>query len=375
MATLTGAQASFNREVGVKLDIDEAISILPIDDVPLQARLSQEGTRSIKVEWLEEDLTPSTATVVSTAELTSPWKVVLSDASGVRLGDVYQLVDAAYDVQYHVTALDPDGDNENEVTVASFGGADDTNDPAADDVWQLIGQYRTEGADPEDARFVDRTMPYNYTQWGQEEVKVTRTQQKRAMYGLTDPYGHEVMKKFKELAIRTEKSMVYGVRTFAGDATKRFMGGLLYYVTDNSRSGNAAAVKASINSLARDIWADGGDPSRCTLFVSPAVKVAISANVDPTLRRVERSDATGGYVVERVLTDFGEIPIVVDRHFPTTKGILLDTSFTKRRPFDRYFHETLAKTGDSESGHIVGEQSLEVKNEKASGVLTVTDAA
>ena len=79
-----GNQASFNRTVGVKLDIDEAIQILPIDDVPLQRMLPSEPTRSIKVEWLEEGLTPQTATVASVVGTVSPWTVTLSDASAVR---------------------------------------------------------------------------------------------------------------------------------------------------------------------------------------------------------------------------------------------------------------------------------------------------
>lgn len=366
---IEGPQATFNRTVGVKLDVDEAIRILPVDDVPLQSRVPSRPTRSIKVEWLEEGLTPQTCTVVSTADTASPWDVVVDDASAVRAGDIYHLVDAASDRQFLVTDVNSGTDT---VTVASFAATTDSNDPAADDVWELIGQYNAEGSDPQDERSVDRTQPYNYTQIGQEQVGVTRTQQKRAMYGLDDPYGHELMKKFRELAIRFEKSMVHGYRSFSGDSTKRFMGGLLFYITTNSQSGAASAVKSKIDALLRASYNVGG--SARTLMVSPAVKAAISANIDPTLRRVERSDTTGGYVVEKVLTDVGEVDLVMNRHFPTTKGILLPQEVV-RRVFDGYFHESLAKTGDSEHGEIVGEFSLEVKNEAEGGVLTVTDAA
>jgi hypothetical protein len=365
---IEGPQATFNRTVGVKLDIDEAIRILPVDDVPLQQRVPSEPTRSIKVEWLEEGLTPQTCTVVSTAQTASPWQVVVDDASAVRVGDVYHLVDAAYDRQFLVTAVDSGTDT---VTVSSFAGTLDANDPVAADVWELIGQYNAEGSDPQDERSVDRTIPYNYTQIGQEQVGVTRTQQKRAMYGLDDPYGHELMKKFKELAIRFEKSMVHGYRTFSGDSTKRFMGGLLFYITSNSQSGTAAQVKDKIALLLKDSYDVGGNAT--TLMVSPAVKIAISDNVDASLRQVERSDTTGGFVVERLLTDVGSVNLVMNRHFPRTKGILLPQG-VKRRVFDAYFHESLAKTGDSEHGQVVGEFSLEVKNELEGGVLTVTDA-
>lgn len=367
MTAIIGQQASYNRTVGVKQDVDEAIRILPVDDVPLQSRLPSEPTSSIKVEWLEEGLTPQTCTVASTASTASPWTVTMSDASAVRAGDVYHLVGGAYDRQFLVSSV-----SGNDVVATSFAGTTDSNDPLAADVWELIGQYLTEGGDPDDARSVDRTMPYNYTQWGQEAVEVTRTQQKRAMFGLTDPYGHEVQKKFRELAIRFEKSLVHGYRALSGDSKKRFMGGLLFFVTTNAQSGTATQVATKIAALLRASYNVGG--SAQTLMVSPAVKAAISANIDPTLRRVERSDTTGGFVVEKVLTDVGEVNLVMNRHFPTTKGILLPTGL-KRKVFDPYFHELLAKTGDRESGELVGEFSLEVKNEAEGGVLTVTDAA
>lgn len=367
-----GQHGTYNTTVGVRLDVDEAITILPVWDVPLQRYVGSDGTNSIKVEWLEEDLTPSTVTVVSVSGTASPWTLTLSseDTDVIRPGDVLHLVGGPYDRQFRVTSIDRDNDA---IVVTSFAGTTDSNDPAGSDVLEVIGQYRDEGSDPEEARSVERRTKYNYTQWGQEQIEVTRTQQKRAMYGLSDPYGHEVMKKFKELAIRFERSMVNGYRSISGDAKQRFMGGLFYYISTNSASNTSANAKTAINSLIRKAYEKGAAPD--TLMVSPAVKAAISANIDATLRRTDRTDRVAGYVVDTVLTDFNEVNIVANRHFPTTKGVLLQREFIKRRPFDPYFHELLAKTGDADKGHIVGEQSLEVKNEEAHGILTLTDAS
>ena len=369
-----GQQGTYNTTVGVRLDIDDAIVILPVWDVPLQRYIGSEGTNSVKVEWLEEDLTQSTVTVATSgvSGTASPWTLTLAtdQAQFVRPGDLLHLVGAAYDRQFRVTSIDTGA---NTIVVTSFAGTTNSNDPLDADVFEIIGQYRNEGSDPEEARSVERTTNYNYTQIGQEKVEVTRTQQGRDMYGVTDPYGHEVSKKFKELAIRFERSLVNGYRAISGDAKQRSLGGLLFYITTNTASNTAANAKAAINELVRDAYTAGGNPD--TLMVSPAVKAAISANIDPTLRRTDRTDRVAGYVVDTVLTDFNEINIVANRHFPTTKGVLMQREFIKRRPFDPYFHELLAKTGDADEGHIVGEQSLEVKNEKAHGVLTLTDAS
>lgn len=368
-----GMTGSYNQTVGVKLDIDEAIVILPVWDVPLQRMVGSVPATQTKVSWLEEDLTPQTITVTSVTGTASPWTLTIPDGTTevVRPGDILQLTNVDdYGRQFRVDSVNH---TTNQVVVSSFGATTDSDDPASGDVLQIIGQYRDEGSDPEAARSVEREEKYNFTQWGQERIQVTRTARKRELYGQGDPYDHEVMKKFRELAIRFERSMVLGYRVESTDKKRRSMGGLLFYITTNAVSNTAANVKTAINQLVRKAYEQGGSPS--VLMVSPAVKAAISANIDPTLRRSDRADRIGGFVVDSVLTDFGEVDVVANRHFPTKKGILLQREFIKRRPFDNYFHELLAKTGDADVGHIVGEQSLEVKNEKAHGVLTVTDAA
>lgn len=365
MPTVVGQVGSWTRTVGVKLDIDEAIYILSPSDVPLQSRIASEGTNSIKVDWLEEDLTPQSVVVASFTG-TGPWVATVDDGNVVRVDDILHKSGAASTVQYQVTAI-----TGNDVTIAGFAG--NTTAPANADTLNIVGQYKVEGGTPPEARSIEQTLKFNYTQIGQEKVEATRTQRKRAMYGTqSDPYEHEQMKKFKELAIRFERSMVHGQRAISGDAKRRFMGGLLYYIVTNTVSDVKANARTAVNSLLQKCYEAGGTPA--LLMVSPAVKSAISDNIDPAMRRTARTDTTAGYVVDRFESDFGEVNIAVNRFFPKTKGIALQEEFIKRRVFDPYQHETLAKVGDADQGEIVGEFSLEVKNEKAHGVLTLTDA-
>lgn len=364
MPTVVGQVGSWTRSVGVKLDIDEAIYILSPSDVPLQSRIASEGTSSIKVEWLEEDLTPQ-SDVASVVAGAGPWTVTVSDGGIFRVDDILHKAGAASTVQYQVTAIAG-----NDLTLAGFAG--NATAPVVADTLNIVGQYKAEGGAPPEARSIEQTAKFNYTQIGQEKVEATRTQRKRAMYGTTDPYEHEQMKKFKELVIRFERSMVHGQRAISGDQKRRFMGGLLYYITTNSVSDVKANAKAAVNSLLQKTYEAGGTPG--LLMVSPAVKGAISDNVDVSGRRTTRTEKTGGSVIDRFESDFGEVEIVANRFFPKTKGIVLQEEFLKRKVFDPYQHETLAKVGDADQGEIVGEFSLEVKNEKAHGVLTLTDA-
>lgn len=245
---------------------------------------------------------------------------------------------------------------------------------------EIIGQDLVEGSDPLAARTNERSTNYNYTQIYQEKVEVTRTKRAQAMLASTgDPYDHEVMKKMRELKVRKERNVIFGSRTQTLASGLRTAGGLFSFISTNTRSGNAAAVKTTVNNIMRDVYtqADIGADG-LVLFVSPAVKVAISSNWDATLRRWDTgaTNASTG-VVDRIGTDFGALTVVVNRHLPTTKGFLLRREFLADVAFSNgaWFHELLSKTGDGEKGEIVGEYTLEVKAEKAHGIITVTDAA
>ena len=346
--------------------MDEAIFILPVDDVPLQRWLPSRPTSNIKVEWMHEALTPQSDTIASVSGTSSPWICTVADGGIFRTDDILHIDGRAENIQFLVTGV-----SGNDVTVSGFGATAATDDPAAADVLTIVGQLVHEGADPHSTRSKERDALYNYTQIGQEKVEATRTARKQAMYAQSDPYDHEVQKKFRELAIRFERALVSGQRYQSGD--RRSMGGLFYFISTNTQSGTAVNVKAKIQALVRACWTAGGSPG--ALWVSPAVKAAITANYDATLRRSVRDDTTAGFTVERIVTDFGDVDVYANRYFPTTKGLLLQQGLVTKRVFDGYMHEALAKTGDGDNGEIVGEFSLQVKNEEAQGILTVTDAA
>lgn len=372
----TGPIGSYNRTVGVRLDMDEAINILPVDDVPLQRWLPSRTTASVKVEWMEEGFVSQTLTITALTG-TGPWTITTAanGTDGFRVGDILRDTGATVSAsdntdiakQYVITAIA----SGTSATIAGFGGT--TATPGATTSFDIVGQYLQEGSTPLAARTQERTAQFNYTQIGQEKVEATRTARKRAMYAQEDPYDHELAKKFRELAIRFERQLVLGQRSISGGADQRSMGGLFYYLTSNINSGTAANVKATVNSALRAAWTSGGTPD--TLMVSPAVKVAISANTNATERRWTMSDTIGGFTIEKLVTDFGEVDIVVNRYFPTKKALVLQRDYLSQVVFDGYHHELLAKTGDSDQGHIVGEFSLIAKNPSAHAEVVVTDAA
>jgi hypothetical protein len=70
-------------------------------------------------------------------------------------------------------------------------------------------------------------------------------------------------------------------------------------------------------------------------------------------------------------SDFGVCRVVLSRYVPAGTVLLLDSSRIDVLPLaGRSFHyKPLATTGDREAGLVIGEYTLELRNENAHGVI------
>jgi hypothetical protein len=71
-------------------------------------------------------------------------------------------------------------------------------------------------------------------------------------------------------------------------------------------------------------------------------------------------------------SDFGVARVVLSRYVPADTILLLDSSRLDVLPLaGRSFHyKPLASSGDAEVGHLIGEYTLEMRNESAHGVIS-----
>jgi hypothetical protein len=76
-------------------------------------------------------------------------------------------------------------------------------------------------------------------------------------------------------------------------------------------------------------------------------------------------------LVDLYESDFGLCRIILTRWMPADSVLFLDSSRLNVLPLaGRSFHfKPLASTGDYETGEIIGEYTLEMKNEQAHGLL------
>lgn len=364
-----GPRGTFNQATATtRVSMDEAIDLLNRYDTALADALSSEPIDNIRQDWLDDDLDSQTVTATG-PRATNDIPVV--DSSNVRVRDLLKLVPNATVTSptgiYEVTAVP----NSTTITVAATNWASTTSDTLANGyVLEIIGQVPQEGADPQPSRDGDPSGRFNYTSTFQEKLDATREAQKNVQYGIDNPLDRMQMRKLKELAIRLERALVNSVRFISADKKQKTMGGLLYFITTNVRSGVKANMETLLGDLLQAAFDLGASPD--TLYVSPSFKRTFSA-LNPTLVNEDRTDQGVGRIKSTFESDFGLMNLVVVRNMPKYKAIAVEAQYVKKLVFDDWFMEDLAKTGDSDQRHIVGQYSLKVKNEKAHAVLTITD--
>ena len=351
------------RAIGDMIDVIDSsevpgVKFFGLDGAPSKFRIV--NWPSTKVEWLEDELAPLTDALNGsiTSDATT---ITVVDGSKFKPGDV-ALIHAEY---IWVSAANT---STNVITATrDFGGTQATHADAA--VVTIVSNARLEGADADYGRaMVDIAAPYNYTQIFQDDVRVTRTQDKMSQYGIDNEYDYQVAKRFKEQLRLMNKSLYVGIRGAGSATTPRSMGGLETFITDNTSSlSSAALTQKALEDAIQSAWEDGGTPD--TILCNGWVKRKISSFYAPHVR-TERSEKRGGVMIDYVDTEFGTLQIVMDRWCPSSKLYIVSAEYVGFLAFEPFFDEELAKTGDSRKGQVVGEYTLVAKNDKAHALIS-----
>ncbi|MFD3574768.1 DUF5309 family protein [Streptomyces sp. NPDC058644] len=133
-----------------------------------------------------------------------------------------------------------------------------------------------------------------------------------------------------------------------------------------------------VSDLLQMTYDNGGisEQATATLLSNSAQKRAVSrAFANAYGKFQETSRTVGGVDVTTIVTDFGTLNLMLDRHMP--QDTLCVASLEQLRPVflnvpgkGVMFEEPLAKTGASDEVQIYGEVGLEYGNERTHGVLT-----
>jgi len=139
----------------------------------------------------------------------------------------------------------------------------------------------------------------------------------------------------------------------------------------------ATFSEANLKSVIRQCWTAGGNPQ--VVIVGPTQKQRVSGFTGiATLYRDTGTTAAGTRIVagaDIYVSDFGEHRIVPDRFSRDRTILVLDMDMWAMAWLRGWTKEKLGKTADAEQWNVVGECTLECRNEAANGkiadVLTV----
>lgn len=238
--------------------------------------------------------------------------------------------------------------------------------------------------------FISRTQQTNVTQIFHEAIAVTYAKMANAglMSGINaagqtpnplDERNWQIQQRMKKIANDIEYTFLNGVYQLnSNDTTAAKTRGIITACTTNvlDNSGvSRALTKTLLKSLLKSVFDNGGQVHRGILMMDSAQKVALTNLFDgQTGFIVPSSRNVGGANITTLVSDFGDVDIMVNRLMPS--GTILFYNPEICAPVEQntpgkgnFFYEELAKTGAAERGQIFGMIGLDYGAEWMHGVL------
>ncbi len=243
----------------------------------------------------------------------------------------------------------------------------------------LTDTLRTPGsravAEGADATLVATTTPSrdtNITEIISIPFGVSGTQRAASHYGFSDVYAREQMKAIKDWTQATEFDLIRSTLTSGASGTEPKMSGILQKIATNATSMNSGTVfsESIMNGLFQLNWTNSNGEVATDIYVGAYMKRKISGFAGRTGTQVNVSSDTAVNSIDAYVSDFGTHRVHLHR-LVFVAGTDATQRFLAIRP-DKWaaaflrepVTEELAKVGDSVRAQVIGELTLEAKNEK-----------
>jgi hypothetical protein len=360
-------------------DVSDLVAINSPHETPLLDALGDpaRAAHSTVHEWLEDTLLPNTDQINDStyANAVTDTTFVVDHADRFRVGDQIRL-EAGTEVML-VTAINT---GTNTLTVVRGYGGTTAQALSDNGVITIVGNAALEGDDASAARFTARSRKSNYTQIFTSTVEVSGSELAVRQIGVRDELDYQKVQRTRELLRDLENSVINGrapAATQEGSSTvRRTMRGIRSFISTNifepSVNGfpdNAGLSEEQLNFALRLIW-QSSNGHVDLIVVGGAEKRQINQFVAVNRHFTPNSD-TYRDGVSYYESDFGVCRVVLSRWVPSGSVFLLDSSRIDIVPLSgRSFHyKPLATTGDRDSGQVIGEYTVELRNESAHGVI------
>lgn len=362
-------------------DVSDIIGIVSPFETPLLDHLgdAKRACHSTVHEWIEDVSLPSVGFVDQQYFTPSEEKcesIFVADSSVFRVGDLVRPGESG-EVMLVQKIEHPEPDLNLLEVARGYGG---TTKYALEDKMRLkvLGNAALDSGE-DSSRFSSRARRSNYTQIYTAGVDVSGSLQASRAYGISDEVDYQKQERIRELLRDLENCVINGVAPSSvtgGSSVRRSMNGIIHMIRTNrfelGEDGmpDGGELNEAMLNAAIKVISERSSGSVDTIVVGGAQKRKINSFASGSRAYLPDDQmCSGGITVYE--SDFGVCRVIMSRWVPTDSVLLLDSSRISVMPMQgRSFHyKPLAATGDSVSGQVIGEYTLEFKNENAHGLI------
>ncbi|HNX26300.1 MAG TPA: DUF5309 family protein [Phycisphaerae bacterium] len=358
-------------------DVSDIVSIVSPYETPFLDHIGdpQRAAGSTYHEWLEDTLLPNKDVIADSSIDSSSYDTTITVAHGsrFRVGDQLRAEDSG-------ELMLVTGVNGNDLTlIRGYGGTTSENLSNAQ-VIHILGNAALEGDDAPSVRFTNRIRTGNWTQIFTAAVRVSGSDLAVRKLAVADELDYQKQERLRELLRDLENTVINGAAPASdkqGSASvRRTMHGIIPSITTNvfvpgeDSFPSGALSETQLNLALRMVWENSA--SRVdTILVNGFQKRKINSFITSTRGYTSKED-TYRDMVSIYESDFGICRVILSRHVPADSVLLLDSSRIDVLPLAgrSFYYKPLASAGDYEAGEVIGEYTLEFRNEMAHGVIS-----
>jgi len=361
-------RATYSNFNAIAEDVSEIVSMISPRETPLLDLLGDAPypAKSTLHEWLEDDLSPNTiitsSNVASTAADTA-LGVAASKASRLQVGMILRGPATAGSEYLLIVAIAG-----NTITVSRGFGGTLANSFTAGDTIEMIADAALEGDDVTVDTSGVRSRKQNFVQLFKKDVIVSGTQEAvTQLGGVSDEFSYQQTQRLREALRDLEKTVINGIlsgNTIGTASARRTLKGIRSFITTNVNSVGATLTESWFGNAIKSAWDNGG--TDLDIVVAGVNYKRIIDSFNGSRKLIPNEDTRFSQLVSEYESTFGMLKVVLSRWMPANELLILASGRVKVLPLNgRSFQfKEVASQGDSRKGMVLGEYTLEFRNEE-----------
>ena len=233
----------------------------------------------------------------------------------------------------------------------------------------VLSNLMLEGAEAPEAIHSTRRMLSNICQIMSKATSVSGTLNALNPHGIGNEFANEIADRLLELKRDMEYFFISGTKAVESGETPRQMNGLMNLVGHSIDVASGDLTEEILVDAMQKMWECGVSSENIYAFCGATVKRKINKlladNASTRIAAELGQRHPLGIMVDRLVSDFGDFNLVLNRHMPENAILIVDLNEVEIATLRPVFFQELAKTGDYTKGQIITENTIKLLNSKA----------